>query len=145
MIKKIVKVPVLNDEYNIDVYFGYEPKEMEKRLIKEVKDKHTNKRDLADALRYIDNDIVEAQYLSRVWGCALFLHKFDSKIWLSPDLPKHDIAGTLAHEAVHCVHRIFGNIGQNIDPFNDEVFAHSVGAVVRIVAEELANKPKRKK
>lgn len=40
--------------------------------------------------------------------------------------------GTLAHEACHAVEHIFEYIGQ---PIGGEVFAHSVGAVVRVTLE----------
>ena len=37
--------------------------------------------------------------------------------------------GTLSHEAVHAIHHVFDMIE---DPYRDtEIFAHSVGAIVR--------------
>lgn len=50
-------------------------------------------------------------------------------IWINADLPFHDCMGTLSHEAVHAVDFIFQAIDEDV--VHSEVFAHSVGAVVR--------------
>lgn len=52
-------------------------------------------------------------------------------------LPKYPTTaqeiGTLSHEAVHAVVNIFDKIQSKYD---DEIFAHSVGAIVRKVLEQ---------
>lgn len=49
--------------------------------------------------------------------------------------------GTLAHEACHAVEKVFQSINQ---PTADEVFAHAVGAVVRIAGRWCPRKKKKR-
>lgn len=50
-------------------------------------------------------------------------------IWIDANLPAHDAIGTLSHEAVHAVAYIFSDIDETLH--HSEIYAHSVGAIVR--------------
>lgn len=103
-------VPILNNEYKVIVCWG--------------KEKEVNK-------------------VARGWGhkkAAIDLTNFRGQTYYTKDchpviaLPKFpktpEQIGTLAHEAVHAVNNIFDKVGESK---TDEIFAHSVGAIVREV------------
>jgi hypothetical protein len=52
-------------------------------------------------------------------------------------LPPRTGFGTIAHEAVHVIGRIFRDRGVQADYENDEIFAYFVGWIVGIMAEEI--------
>jgi hypothetical protein len=56
--------------------------------------------------------------------------KSDYYVIVAPDAS----CGTVAHEAVHLVNRIFADRGQDADCRNDEVFAYHVGWFVRLMS-----------
>lgn len=110
--KKNLIVPILNHEYKVVVCWDTIPKA--KKLMKDWGyNKPVEQHDLDGrrGVTFYDKD------------CAPFI--------LLPAFPKTpEQIGTLAHEAVHAVMDIF----IKVDERNyDEVFAHSVGAVVREV------------
>ena len=50
-------------------------------------------------------------------------------IWIDASLAPEDAIGTLSHEAVHAVAYIFNDIDETLH--HSEIYAHSVGAIVR--------------
>jgi hypothetical protein len=110
---KQIQVPILNNEYSVIVCWG-KPATVEK-VLKQWK--HTKK--------------------SQGWAVDCFDDSrglcFTSNgahpVIALPRLPRtNEEIGTLAHEATHAVEHIFSHIKQ---PLGGEIFAHSVGAVVR--------------
>lgn len=107
---KEIVVPILNDEYKIIVCWG--------------DSKYINK--IVKSWKH-ERDDVNEQLLNRQGVC--FYAKECHPIIALPKKPKtSEEIGTLAHEAVHAVTNIFDKIEETS---NDEIFAHSVGAVVR--------------
>jgi hypothetical protein len=108
-----IVVPILNDEYKVIVCFG-EPSDIKKTLFKWFH-------------KPADSSIVDLQHRR---GCCFYAPDCHPVIAL-PHFPKTgEEIGTLSHEAVHAVSDIFKKIEENDV---NEVFAHSVGAVVRTV------------
>lgn len=103
-----IKIPILNNEYQVIVVFG-DSKAVSKCL-KRHKYKDTNG-DYGDSrgLTYYEDDCHPVIALPR-----------------KPKTPEE--IGNLSHEAVHAVKYLFDFIGEKSI---DEVFAHSVGAIVR--------------
>ena len=103
-------VPIINNEYKVIVCWGNS-----KQIAKIVSSwKHPR----------LD---VEKQLIDRRGVC--FYAKDCHPIIALPHAPKTPAEiGTLAHEATHAVRNVFEKIGEES---SDEVFAHSVGAVVR--------------
>lgn len=109
MNKKII-IPILNNEYPVIVCWG------DTKFIKQVLKKYGHK--------YDDEDFNWDKYGGRFFG----LEGKDGVIVL-PKKPKTpEEVGDLAHEAVHAVKYIFDHVEEKSI---DEVFAHSVGAIVR--------------
>lgn len=110
--EKEIVIPILNDEYKVIVCFG-EPKYIDK-VLKQWGHKVAN--------IYLD---CENRRGICFWtkGChpVIAMRNF-------PKTPEE--IGTLAHEAIHSIGHIFSMIEQE---FAEEVFAHSVGAIVRTV------------
>jgi len=105
-------IPILNNEYKVIVCWG-DPKYVEKV----IKDWHHDK---ADVMLDADNMRGRCYY-----------KKDCHPIVAMPSFPRTPAQiGTLAHEAVHAVSNIFDMIQEYQ---RDEVYAHSVGAVVREV------------
>lgn len=105
---KYLEIPILNDEYKVIVFFG-SAKDAEKIALKWSHQPHRVSWDDNRGITYFTQ------------GCH--------PVIAMPRKPKTpDEYGTLAHEACHAVEIIFNKIAQ---PVGDEVFAHSVGAVVR--------------
>ena len=110
--KKSLVIPILNNEYKVIVSWG--------------------------DLKYTKN-------LMRIWGYkdpaeqkdldnrrgVCFYNKECVPVIVLPRFPKTaEEIGTLAHEAFHAINNIFEKLDE---PIHDEVFAHSIGAVVRQV------------
>lgn len=105
----MITVPILNNEYSVKVCWGS-----------------------LDNARKTLTDLGYGEYE------FLALNEKRGVTFYNPDLPPliavcgtprtAEQIGTLAHEACHAVEFIFQHIGQTI---GDEVFAHSVGAIVR--------------
>lgn len=109
--KHEIKIPILNDEYSVIVCWG------SVQTIKKVV-KAWHKGD-ADVVMWLENNRGVCYY------------KFGHHpIIAMPCFPKTSAQiGTLAHEAVHAVKYILDAIQEKS---TDEVFAHSVGAIVRL-------------
>lgn len=113
---KEIRVPILNSEYKVIVCYGGA-----KEIGKVLKAYH-----YPEDLTHYDLE----QMLIDMRG-RTFYHKSCYPVIALPKKPKTaEQVGTLAHEAVHAIQHIFESIGE---PSRDEVFAHSVGAVVREV------------
>lgn len=109
---KEIIVPILNDEYKVIVCFG-SPKKVEK-ILKSWGHKPED---------------TKSSLLGNLGVC--FCSEGKNPVIALPHKPKTATEiGTLAHEAVHAIEDIFNKIGQ---PPSGELFAHSVGAVVRNV------------
>jgi len=113
-----VKIPILNNEYAVIVCNGNL-----KELSKTLKRYHYPD--------YSDKFVKEATDQRR--GATFYGHRCYPIIWIDKYSPATDAVGTLAHEAVHAVVSIFELIDERS---YDEVFAHSVGAIVREVLDE---------
>ena len=112
MKKQIKRVYLLNDEYCVDVIIDT-PKNGLKHVNTALK-------------KYNLNLVDEDTFMCRGKTFLLTRKGRPVIIWVDKDI-KQPLA-TLAHEACHAVKDIFDFIGeQSID----EVFAHSVGAIVR--------------
>lgn len=111
--KNEVIVPILNDEYKVIVVWG----DM-KYIQKKAKSWH--------------HDTLSDEALDIESRRGICLYKKDSHpVIILPRKPKTaQEIGTLSHEAVHAIEDIFMKIQQ---PTTGELFAHSVGAVVRKV------------
>ncbi len=109
MNKKII-IPILNNEYHVTVCWG--DLKYIKRVIKDAG--HT----------FTDEDLDWATCRGRFFSTS-----YRQGVIALPHKPKTgEEIGTLTHEAVHAVFDIF----EWIEEKNyDEVFAHSVGAIVR--------------
>lgn len=103
-------IPILNDEYKVIVCFGT-PEKVSKVLKAWGHDEHAT-------IGHLDD---------RRGVC--FYTKGSHPVIALPQKPKTPTEiGTLAHESVHAIEYIFNAISQ---PIEGELFAHSVGAVVR--------------
>ena len=119
---KSIEVPILNDEYFVVVCWGTE------KFVRKIG-------------RYFHHE-KEIKLLKNDRGTCYFYKKC-APIIVLPGYPKTcEEFGTLAHEAVHAVKNIFEHIDEDICK-SEEVFPHSVGAVVRIVLEKGKNKNKK--
>jgi len=109
---KEIVVPILNDEYKVIVCWG-DSKHIEK-VLKSWEHKPDN---------------TTSSLIDKRGAC--FYSKDCHPVIALPRKPKTpEEIGTLAHEATHAVSNIF----EKLDERNyDEVFAHSVGAIVRKV------------
>ncbi len=113
-----VRIDILNSEYKVIVVFGGA-----KEIGKVLKAYH-----YPEDITHYDLE----QMLTDMRG-RTFYHKSCYPVIALPKRPKTpEQVATLAHEAVHAIQHIFESIGE---PSRDEVFAHSVGAVVRKVLE----------
>ncbi len=112
--KKSIVIPILNNEYKAVVCWG-DLKYLRKLM-----------RDWGYEEPAEQNDLDERRGVC-------FSHKDCAPIIALPRYPKTaEEIGTLAHEAFHAVDHIFDKIRAYK---SDEVFAHSVGAIVRQVLE----------
>ena len=109
--KHELKIPILNNEYSVIVCWG--SVQTIKKIVKAYY------KDGADMVGGLENNR----------GICYYKYGYHPIIAL-PCFPKTgEQIGTLAHEAVHAVNHIFEAIQE---PNRDELFAHSVGAVVRL-------------
>lgn len=110
-----IKVPILNDEYFVYVIWG----------------------DLKKCIAYINKvfgeHFEEDEFKNKKGKCFYSFYKHDCPlapvIWLKES---DEMVATLAHEAVHAMNETFEYIGETE---SSEVFAHSVGAIVRHVVK----------
>lgn len=109
---KYITVPILNDEYKVVVCID------------------TPENGYKKVLKYYDNDTdyIKKDELRNCRGKCFFWTDRQVFIWVDSRLKTK--YSTLAHEACHAVKHIFDFIGERSI---DEVFAHSVGAIVRAV------------
>lgn len=108
--KSEIVIPILNDEYKVIVCFGND-----KDIAKILRSWHHKNQDMATALT------------NRRGVC--FYGEGCHPIIAMPSYPTTpEEIGTLAHEATHAIVDIFLKIQE---PVTGELFAHSVGAVVR--------------
>lgn len=109
---KEIKIPILNNEYSVIVCWG------DNKAVKRTVNRwHQGCADLMSGLE--DRR-----------GVCFYKHGHHPIIAL-PRFPKTPTEiGTLAHESVHAINHIFDSVSEQT---RDEVFAHSVGAVVRTV------------
>ena len=120
--KNCIEIPILNNEYKVIVYFGNS-----KGLKKVLK-------------RYHFPKSKDHKVLAGKRGICILADRCHPVIALPQRPQTFESCGTLAHEAVHAVAFILNYINQTDV---GEVFAHSVGAVVRVALEE--NDKKKKK
>lgn len=110
--KNEIVIPILNDEYKVIVCWG-----TPKIIAKVLKSWHYPKEDVTSSLM----DMRGVCYYNPQCHPVIAL----------PDKPKTaQQIGTLAHEAVHAIENIYQKISEVP---SGELFAHSVGAVVRKV------------
>lgn len=118
MIKKI-KVPILNDEYFVYVLFGDEIK-------------------ACDWLRdYFDDRKLDLDDFRGFRARCFYKQGFYPVIYCAV---KEHLYASLAHEAIHAINYIWRDIGETE---KEEVYAHSVGAVVYAVEKFMKPKGKR--
>lgn len=113
---KSVIVPIFNHEYKVVVCWG-DLKHLHKTLL----DHHYNP-------DHVTKTFLKEQTEERR-GVTFRGHRCYSTIWINANLPVYEALGTLAHEAVHAVDFTFQAIDEDL--IHSEIFAHSVGAIVR--------------
>lgn len=113
---KSIIIPILNHEYKVVVCWG-DTKHLRKTLL----DHHYTP-------DHITKSFIDEQTEKRR-GVTFREHRCYPTIWIDAELPAHEAIGTLAHEAVHAVDFIMESIDENV--YHSEIFAHSVGAIVR--------------
>lgn len=119
--KNEIVVPILNDEYKVIVCWG-DPVQI-KKVLKDW---------------YYPEDDITSSLLNRRGVC--YYNPECHPVIALPDMPHNfEEIGTLAHEAVHAVEDIFRKIAE---PPSGELFAHSVGAIVRTVLKKNTPRPK---
>jgi hypothetical protein len=125
---KPIEIPILNNEYKVIVCFG------DKKDIKKVL------KDWKYEKEFPEWNFVGEKMNKR--GLCFYEERCHPVIAL-PKFPKTpEEIGTLSHEAFHAINDIFNKINEDI---RDEVFAISIGAVVRIVLESGKERRKRKR
>lgn len=126
---KTVLIPILNNEYKVVVCLG-DMKYLRKTLVR---------------YNYNPETVTEsflAEQTENRRGVTFRENHCYSVIWVNSDLSANDSIGTLAHEAVHAVDFIFEAIDENM--YHAEIFAHSVGAIVRTVLNSIDIFPTKK-
>ena len=113
---KSVIVPIFNHEYKVVVCWG-DLKHLHKTLL----DHHYTP-------DHVTKTFLKEQTEERR-GVTFREHRCYPTIWINSELPVTDALGTLAHEAVHAVDFTFQAIDEDL--IHSEIFAHSVGAIVR--------------
>ena len=104
----MIEIPILNKEYKVIVVFG-------------------GKKKVAECLKKYGYALTDTTYHEN--RGYLYYNTDCHPVIALPRRPKTpEEIGTLAHEAVHAVSHIFDYIHEHS---RDEVFAHSVGAIVR--------------
>lgn len=110
-----VKIPILNNEYSVLACWGDI-----KYIEKFVKDWHGERSDILKCMEKARG----ACFCKNDGHPIIAFHHFPRTA--------EDI-GTLAHEATHAITDIFNKIDETVW---DEVFCHSIGAVVRTVLQK---------
>jgi hypothetical protein len=116
MIPQTVRIPILNDEYRVIVCWGDEP-----YVCRVLKQYH-----------YPEHEPID--FANHRGKTFMHTHCYPV-IALSREPSDDEMIGTLAHEAFHAIDYIFASIGEDS---RDEVFAHSIGAVVRKTLHSLS-------
>jgi hypothetical protein len=112
---KEIRIPILNNEYKVVVCWG-NPSQIAKVL---------------QAYHYDDADLIYVSKALENRRGVTFRRDRCFPVIALPKRPKTpEEIGSLAHEACHAIKEIFDFIQEKEI---DEVFAHSVGAVVRAV------------
>lgn len=112
-VNKAITIPILNNEYKVVVCWG-DNKFIDKQL----------------SLHYHKLTIEETNFMNSCRAITCYEDRCYPVIVLHNRPRTAEEIGTLAHEATHAVKYIFDYIKElNID----EVFAHSVGSIVREV------------
>lgn len=132
---KLVIIPILNHEYKVVVCWG------------DLRHLHKTLTDHHYSPDHVTKTFLQDQTENRR-GVTFSEHRCYPTIWLNADLPATDAIGTLAHEAVHAIDFIFQAVDEDL--LHSEIFAHSVGAIVRETTKAMGllkstNKPKGKK
>lgn len=113
--KSTIPVPILNNEYKVIVCWG-------------------NPNHVSKVLKSYGHKPDTTSLFSGTNRGMCFYSDGCHPVIALPVFPKTpENIGTLAHEAIHAVEDIFIKIRQ---PIGGELFAHSVGAVVRIVLQK---------
>jgi hypothetical protein len=121
-VSKSILIPILNHEYKVVVCWG-NLTHLRKTLLKyHYHEDHVTK------------SFIKEQTDNRR-GVTFQEHRCYSVVWLNADLPFAEVMGTLAHEAVHAAEFTFQAINEDI--IHSEIFAHSVGAIVREVVKSM--------
>ena len=108
-----VKIPILNNEYSVVVCNGT-LKELSKTL---------------KSYQYPEYSLkMVTEVAKNKRGLTFYGHRCTPVIWIDSSRKKEDQIGTLAHEATHAINEIWKVLNETS---YDEVFAHSIGAVVR--------------
>lgn len=114
--RKWIKIPIFNDEYYVIVVFG-------------------NVKTVAlclEAWHYPKDDVTKSSVersLAGKRGVCFYSHGCHPIIAM-PQRPKTpDHWGTLAHEGTHAIEHVLDSIGERTQ---NEILAHSVGAIVRL-------------
>lgn len=109
---KKVKVPILNNEYFVYVLWGNKVR----------------------VIKWINSYFGEKYHYSFIDDCrgkTFYQHGYYPVIFINTQI--HFFA-TLAHEAVHALNYIWEDIAEES---KNEIYAHSVGAIIRIVKKQL--------
>ena len=113
---KYCEIPILNNEYLVYVCIGKDTEEISKKLINHFEEKH--------------NSIFKPDNFKGIRGKCYRRTGYHPYIFINLNTckDKNQIYATLAHEACHAIDNIFYIIDDNN---RDELFAHSVAAVIR--------------
>jgi hypothetical protein len=106
---QVLKIPIFNNEYSVYVVYG----------------------DLTDVKRALKKCGYDEKSIDTLDGYQGFCFSGNNRHPLITLRQKPTTAasiGCLVHEATHSIERIFGYIEQ---PIGDEIFAHSIEAIVR--------------
>lgn len=119
---KHVTIPILNHEYKVVVCWG-DVRHLRKTLL------HHHYSPDVITKSFIDEQTEKCR------GVTFREHRCYPTVWIDADLPASEAIGTLAHEAVHAVDFIMEALDENL--YHSEIFAHSVGAIVRNTVEKM--------
>jgi len=127
---KHTTIPIFNHEYKVVVCWG-----THKQLYNVLMEHHYHPD--YHTLTHIQDETEDRR------GVTFKQSRCYPVVWIDATLAAHDAIGTLAHEAVHAVAFVFGDIDETLH--HSEVYAHSVGAIVResLSAMKILTKAKR--
>jgi len=118
-----IGVPVLNSEYTVYVMLGDK-----KWACKSLK-------------KWIEDDTIVIESFERIRGRCVTREGYLPHIYIALKPTDPHFWSTVSHEAVHAINFIWKVIGETS---KDEVYAHSVGAIVFAVGQLLKNEKKKK-